>query len=61
MTDLGIVLDLPEPVRDQTGLGDPTGFVKGSFFEAVPEGDTYVLSGGFRVESLDNPIRARPA
>jgi O-methyltransferase domain len=41
----GIVLDLPETVRDEAALGDRVEFVAGSFFESVPEGDAYVLSG----------------
>ena len=41
----GIVLDLPETVRDEAALGDRVEFVEGSFFDAVPEGDAYVLSG----------------
>jgi hypothetical protein len=41
----GIVLDLPETDRDESALGDRIDFVAGSFFEGVPEGDTYVLSG----------------
>jgi hypothetical protein len=41
----GIVLDLPETVRDEPALGDRIQFVAGSFFESVPTGDTYVLSG----------------
>jgi hypothetical protein len=41
----GIVLDLPETVRDETSLGDRVTFVAGSFFESVPAGDVYVLSG----------------
>jgi hypothetical protein len=41
----GIVLDLPETVRDESVLGDRIEFVAGSFFESVPEGDAYVLSG----------------
>ena len=41
----GIVLDLPETVRDEVALGDRIQFVAGSFFESVPEGDAYVLSG----------------
>lgn len=41
----GIVLDLPETVRDETVFGDHLEFVPGSFFESVPEGDAYVLSG----------------
>ena len=41
----GIVLDLRETVRDETVFGDRIEFVAGSFFDAVPEGDAYVLSG----------------
>ena len=41
----GIVLDLPETVRDEASLGDRIEFVPGSFFESVPEGDAYLLSG----------------
>jgi hypothetical protein len=41
----GIVLDLPETVRDEAALGDRIEFVEGSFFESVPVGHTYVLSG----------------
>jgi hypothetical protein len=41
----GIVLDLPETVRDEALFGGRIEFVAGSFFESVPEGDTYVLSG----------------
>ena len=41
----GIVLDLPETVRDEAALGDRIEFVEGSFFESVPEGDAYILSG----------------
>ena len=41
----GIVLDLPETVRDEAALGDRIQFVAGSFFESVPEGDAYLLSG----------------
>jgi O-methyltransferase domain/Dimerisation domain len=40
----GIVFDLPETDRDESGLGDRIEFVAGSFFERVPAGDTYVLS-----------------
>jgi hypothetical protein len=40
----GIVLDLPETVRDEAVLGDHIEFVEGSFFESVPEGDVYILS-----------------
>ena len=40
----GIVLDLPETVRDEAALGDRIEFVAGSFFESVPEGgDAYLL------------------
>ena len=41
----GIVVDLPETVRDEAALGDRVEFVEGSFFDSVPEGDAYVLSG----------------
>jgi hypothetical protein len=41
----GIVLDLPETVRDEAALGDRIRFVAGSFFESVPAGDAYLLSG----------------
>ena len=41
----GIVLDLPETVRDETAFGDRIEFVAGSFFDSVPEGDAYLLSG----------------
>jgi hypothetical protein len=41
----GVVLDLPETVRDEDALGPDIEFVEGSFFEAVPAGDTYLLSG----------------
>jgi hypothetical protein len=41
----GIVLDLPETVRDEAALGDRIEFREGNFFESVPEGDAYVLSG----------------
>lgn len=40
----GIVVDLPETVRDEQALGDRIEFVEGSFFDSVPQGDTYVLS-----------------
>jgi hypothetical protein len=40
----GIVFDLPETVRDETALGDRCTFVAGSFFDAVPTGDAFVLS-----------------
>lgn len=40
----GIVFDLPETVRDETALGDRCTFVAGSFFEAVPAGDAFVLA-----------------
>ncbi len=39
----GVVLDLPETVRDEAALGERIQFVAGSFFEAVPPGDVYVL------------------
>jgi O-methyltransferase/methyltransferase family protein len=41
----GIVFDLPETVRDEATLGDRIEFVAGSFFDSVPAGDAYVLSG----------------
>jgi hypothetical protein len=41
----GIVLDLPETVRDEAALGERIEFQPGSFFDSVPEGDAYVLSG----------------
>ena len=41
----GIVLDLPETVRDEAELGDRIEFVAGSFFDSMPAGDAYVLSG----------------
>ena len=40
----GVVLDLPETVRDDAALAAAgIEFVAGSFFERVPDGDTYVL------------------
>lgn len=41
----GIILDLPETDRDEAALGDHITFVAGDFFESVPAGDAYVLSG----------------
>jgi SAM-dependent methyltransferase len=41
----GIVLDLSETVRDEATLGDRIRFVAGTFFESVPTGDAYLLSG----------------
>jgi hypothetical protein len=41
----GVVLDLPETVRDEAALGDRIEFIAGSFFDSVPAGDAYVLSG----------------
>ncbi len=41
----GIVLDVPETDRDESLFGGDLLFVKGSFFEHVPAGDTYLLSG----------------
>jgi hypothetical protein len=41
----GIVFDLPETERDEAALGDRIEFVEGSFFQRVPRGDAYVLSG----------------
>ena len=40
----GIVVDLPETIRDEAAFGDRCTFVAGSFFEQVPRGDVYVLS-----------------
>jgi hypothetical protein len=40
----GIVVDLPETVRDEAAFGERIQFVEGSFFERVPEGDVYILS-----------------
>ena len=41
----GIVFDLPETDRDEGLFGDGLEFVAGSFFEHVPEGDAFLLSG----------------
>jgi hypothetical protein len=41
----GIAFDLPETERDEATFGDRLTFVAGSFFEQVPEGDSYLLSG----------------
>jgi hypothetical protein len=41
----GVVLDLPETDRDDAALGGRITFVAGSFFESVPRGDVYILSG----------------
>jgi SAM-dependent methyltransferase len=42
----GVVFDLSETVRDEVALGEQRiEFVAGSFFEAVPAGDVYLLSG----------------
>ena len=40
----GIVFDLAETVRDESGFGDRCTFVEGSFFEEVPPGDAHVHS-----------------
>jgi hypothetical protein len=40
----GLVFDLPATDRDESAFGEKLEFVAGSFFEHVPEGDTYVLS-----------------
>jgi hypothetical protein len=40
----GVVLDLPETVRDESAFGERLTFVGGDFFRAVPPGDVYVLS-----------------
>jgi hypothetical protein len=41
----GIVFDLPETDRDEASLGDRIDFVAGSFFERLPAGEAYILSG----------------
>ena len=41
----GIVFDLPETNRDEIALGERIEFVAGSFFERVPVGEVYILSG----------------
>jgi hypothetical protein len=41
----GVVLDLPEVDRDESTFGERLTFVAGDFFEEVPSGDAYVLSG----------------
>jgi hypothetical protein len=41
----GIVFDLPETERDESALGERCTFVEGDFFESVPAGDAYILSG----------------
>ena len=41
----GVVFDLPETTRDEAALGDRCTFVAGDFFERVPAGDVYILSG----------------
>lgn len=41
----GIVFDLPETDRDEASFPDRLEFVAGSFFDRVPTGDAYVLSG----------------
>lgn len=40
----GIVVDVPETVRDEQALGDRCTFVEGSFFDSVPHGDAHLLS-----------------
>jgi DNA-binding Lrp family transcriptional regulator len=40
----GIVLDLPETVRNEASFGERLAFVEGSFFESVPPGDAHILS-----------------
>jgi hypothetical protein len=60
----GIVFDLPETNVNETSLGDRVRFVPGSFFEAVPSGDVYVLSrilhdwGDDRAGAILRTIRA---
>jgi hypothetical protein len=41
----GVVFDLPETDRDEASYPENVEFVSGSFFEGVPAGDAYVLSG----------------
>jgi hypothetical protein len=41
----GIVFDLSETDRDESSFSDNVEFAAGSFFERVPSGETYVLSG----------------
>jgi precorrin-6B methylase 2 len=41
----GIVFDLPETDRDEASFPENVEFVAGSFFDRVPAGDAYVLSG----------------
>jgi len=41
----GIVFDLPETHRDEEAFDERIEFVAGSFFESVPRGDAYLLSG----------------
>jgi O-methyltransferase domain len=41
----GVILDLPETDRDEAALGERITFVAGSFFEEVPSGDAFILSG----------------
>jgi hypothetical protein len=53
----GIVFDLPETVRDEAALGDRIEFVTGSFFDSVPKGDAYVLSGILHDWSDDDATR----
>jgi hypothetical protein len=40
----GVVFDLPETNRDEEAFGEGIQFVAGSFFDAVPPGDAYLLS-----------------
>ncbi|HEY6067637.1 MAG TPA: methyltransferase, partial [Gaiellaceae bacterium] len=60
----GVVLDLPETERDEAGLDDRITFVAGNFFEGVPRGDAYVLSGILhdwddgRATAILNAVRA---
>jgi SAM-dependent methyltransferase len=60
----GIVLDLPETVRDEAALGERIRFVPGDFFQRVPDGDVYVLStilhdwGDERATAILRTIRA---
>jgi len=60
----GIVVDLPETNRDEAGFGDRIEFVAGDFFDRVPAGDVYVLSGILhdwsddRAEAILQTVRA---
>jgi hypothetical protein len=40
----GVVFDLPETNRKESGLDDAISFAPGNFFETVPAADAYILS-----------------